>query len=382
MSGWLKLLFLLIGLIAANLSADLPAYAGKRVALVVGNSGYLHTGKLPAPAKDAKAIAKLLSGLGFQVVLGTDLSHRQFGVQISRFRNALAGADVALFYYSGLGLQVAGRNFLLPVDARLVAEDRLDFEAIRLRTLLKVMQQRASTSLVFLDASRDTSLATTLASGMADRSTPVRSGLAVEDVGAGQLLISAAQPGQLTPEEAGEHSVFASAILKHIQTPGLDMAAIVGQIRTDVVAGTSDRQTPWIRSSLSPFVTLLREPGQPPATADGGKELTLALQKELKRLGCNPGQADGIWGRKAKAALAVFNRHTGLGLPTGQPTEKALEAMKSRAKRVCPALPVAKRNRTAPAKKKSADQKPDIVCNYSFTQDQSSAGSFHCWRKL
>src|SRR6516225_2604519 len=107
-----------------------PGWAAKRVALVVGNSGYQHTAPLANPANDAQDMAKALRDLDFLVLLGLDLDKHNFELKVREFARALSGAEVGLFFYAGHGLQVSGVNYLVATDAKLEAERDLDFEAI------------------------------------------------------------------------------------------------------------------------------------------------------------------------------------------------------------------------------------------------------------
>jgi uncharacterized caspase-like protein len=116
----------LLGL-AALLVAIAPAAADKRVALVIGNSAYENVPRLQNPSNDASDMAAKLRGLGFEVVEGIDLGKRDMEKNIRAFAEQLNGADVALFYYAGHGLQVDQKNFLAPIDAQLKSESDLDF---------------------------------------------------------------------------------------------------------------------------------------------------------------------------------------------------------------------------------------------------------------
>src|SRR5262249_47431612 len=97
-----------------------PARADKRVALVIGNSTYQNVPRLDNPRNDARLMADTLQGLGFQLIGGAaqiDLDKQAFDAVLQKFGNSVQGADVALFYYAGHGVQVAGKNFLVPVAA-------------------------------------------------------------------------------------------------------------------------------------------------------------------------------------------------------------------------------------------------------------------------
>src|SRR5262245_56109663 len=106
-------------------------YAQKRVALVIGNSVYQHTPRLKNPANDATDMGASLKKHGFEVIEGYDLDKASFDRKVRDFAAALTGAEVGLFFYAGHGLQVAGQNYLVPIDARAEAVDALEFEMVR-----------------------------------------------------------------------------------------------------------------------------------------------------------------------------------------------------------------------------------------------------------
>src|SRR5208282_837180 len=106
-----------------------PAFSGSRVALVIGNGGYIGQPRLPNPAHDAQDVAAALEGLGFKVIQGTDLNKADFDGKLHEFARSTTGADVAFFFYSGHGLQINGINYLIPIDAPVTKED-LDFQTV------------------------------------------------------------------------------------------------------------------------------------------------------------------------------------------------------------------------------------------------------------
>jgi uncharacterized caspase-like protein len=128
------------------LSAD--AQPEKRVALVIGNGTYAEAGTLTNPVNDALDIADKLRGIGFDVIEGNDLGKRDLERKIGEFSDALEGAGVGLFYYAGHGLQVEGRNYIVPVDARLDMPVKLQLEAVPIDEVLDIMEQQTKVSLV------------------------------------------------------------------------------------------------------------------------------------------------------------------------------------------------------------------------------------------
>src|SRR5262245_42628947 len=114
-----------------------PASAEKRVALVIGNSAYQHTRVLPNPRNDAEAITKLLRANGFSdVTLNTDRAYRTMGEAVRLFGEAARASDIAVIYYAGHGIEVAGENYLIPMDAKLARDADLEYEAVTLASVL------------------------------------------------------------------------------------------------------------------------------------------------------------------------------------------------------------------------------------------------------
>src|SRR5262245_2049975 len=114
------------------LAAPLPASADRRVALVIGNNAYKHSAELKNPKNDAEDISTALKSLQFEVIVAFDLEKADIDHRILAFSEALVGADVGIFFYAGHGLQVAGRNYIVPVDAKLTTAAGLDFEMVPL----------------------------------------------------------------------------------------------------------------------------------------------------------------------------------------------------------------------------------------------------------
>src|SRR5262245_5611200 len=133
-------IFFFTCVLAAFTLPALPALAQKRVALVVGNSAYSHASPLANPTNDANDMGAALTSLGFEVILGLDLDKRGFDLKVRDFPRALAQADIGLLFYAGHGLQIAGRNHLVPIDAQLMNERDLDFETVSLDFVLKQME--------------------------------------------------------------------------------------------------------------------------------------------------------------------------------------------------------------------------------------------------
>ena len=140
------------------LAAPLPASAAGRVALVVGNSTYEHIGRLPNPANDAADLSAALRRLGFDVTVAQDAGRTALTEALRAFTRRSAGADVALVFYAGHGMEMDGVNYLLPVDARLERDTDVRYETVTLDDVL-ASTAGAGLRLVILDACRNNPLA-------------------------------------------------------------------------------------------------------------------------------------------------------------------------------------------------------------------------------
>ncbi|MEM6463640.1 MAG: caspase family protein [Pseudomonadota bacterium] len=232
------------------------AVAEKRVALVLGNGAYERVAPLANPENDANVIADALLRLEFEVIEGTNLTRVEFVEKIREFARAMQGADLALLYFAGHGLQVNGRNYLAPVETELLDETDLEFETIRLDMILAQMERQARTNLVFLDACRNNPLARNLAQSMGTRSASVGRGLAPIETGVGTLIAFSTQPGNVALDGEGSNSPFTEALARHIETPGEDIGVLMRRVRQDVIKKTGGRQVPWDNSSLTGSVIL------------------------------------------------------------------------------------------------------------------------------
>ena len=278
------------GVAAALLLVD-PAAAEKRVALVVGNSAYSNANALANPANDANDMGSAMRALGIEVILGLDLDKRAFDAKVRDFSRALAGgADTGIFFYAGHGLQVAGRNYLVPVDAELKNERDLDFEAVSLDFVLKQMEleREGKTNIVFLDACRDNPLARNLARSMGTRSASIGRGLAQVQTGVGTFIAYSTQPGNVALDGTGRNSPFTAALAKGVREPGRNLTAVMIEVRREVLAATGGKQVPWDHSALTGdfYFHLAAAPGVLPklAAPPSGDSESEALKQRLRQV--------------------------------------------------------------------------------------------------
>lgn len=278
---------------------DAANAAPRRVALVIGNGAYLEAPALPNPVNDAVDLATRLDALGFEVLDGYDLDYGAMQSLVRDFARALDGADVGLFFYAGHGLQVDGRNYMVPVDATLLDEAAVDFETIDMNLVLDQLARNPDrTSVVLLDACRDNPLAANLAREMAAaRSAAVGRGLAqIESVAAGTLIAYSTQPGATASDGLGRNSPFTGAILHHIETPGLEIQQLLRRVRATVIDGSDGLQIPWDNSSLTEnfyfvappddaFVTPTAEAWSPPVHEPTERQIEVDLWNDVKDTG-------------------------------------------------------------------------------------------------
>jgi uncharacterized caspase-like protein len=280
--------FLLISILSM-LGGAPAAYAQKRVALVMGNSGYQHTGKLANPTNDASDMVDVLKAHAFQVIEGYDLTKPAMEAKLREFARALTANEVGLFFYAGHGLQVSGTNYLVPVDARLEDASGLDFELVRLDLVQRTMEREVATNIIFLDACRDNPLARNLARALGTRSVEIGRGLAPTQGGAGTLISFSTQPGNVALDGTGRNSPFAAALVKHLIAPKDDLSAILIDVRNQVMKATQDRQVPWEHSALRGRFYFGLSSGAPPtpqlvdpAVAHAARDYDLAAKVGTK----------------------------------------------------------------------------------------------------
>ena len=280
------------GALLGMLALAQPAAAQKRVALVIGNSAYVHAGVLANPANDARAIATALQDQAFEVLVGLDLDKRAFDGKVRDFSRVLSGADVGVFFYAGHALQVLGRNYLVPIDGELKGERDIDFETVGVDFVLRQMEleREGKTNIVFLDACRDNPLARNLARSMGTRSAGVGRGLAQVQAGVGTFIAYSTQPGNVALDGAGSNSPFTAALTKAIVAPGRNLTAVMIDVRKEVLDVTGGKQVPWDHSALTGDFYFhlaaapgtLAKPGQPESATGALQDRVRQLEDQLK----------------------------------------------------------------------------------------------------
>jgi uncharacterized caspase-like protein len=245
--------------------STLGCRADRRIALVVGNSNYQSVAPLSNPRNDAVLIAETLRKVGF-VLIGNraqlDLDKASFDKAIQTFGNELTGADVALFYYAGHGVQIRNVNYLVPVSANPVKEADVDFQMVDVTLILRQMEGSGTKlNLVVLDACRNNPFG-----GRGLRAT--ESGLAQVRAPEGTLLSYATQPGNVALDGTGNNSPYSAALAQTMLKPGLDIFQTFNQVGLQVKRATGGSQQPWVSSSpIDGSFYFVRQTPNEPVTA-------------------------------------------------------------------------------------------------------------------
>ena len=235
-------------------TADAP----KKRALVIGNGGYLGVAPLPNPPKDARLLTQQLRAIGFEATEGIDLKQEAMRKAVNDFLLKAPTASIVLIYYAGHGVQIEGKNYLVPVDATLGKGKESLGELIDLDFIMAGLDDKLRANIIMLDACRNNPFEQTIgAQANAGRAIAIRSGLAPQSglstggtLGAGTLLAFATAPGQIALDGDGSNSPFSSALGRHITTPGLELQQMLTRVRSEVVSATQGKQVPWSNSSL------------------------------------------------------------------------------------------------------------------------------------
>jgi tetratricopeptide (TPR) repeat protein len=232
-----------------NLPGGVP-----RVALVIGNSNYRNAAALPNPKNDADTVGRALNAVGFQVVIAHDLSRDELAAVLKTFSNAADSAEWAVVYYAGHGIELGGNNFVVPVDAKFATDRDVSLEAVTLEQVVQSVEGASKLRLVILDACRDNPFAQKMVRSSGLRS--IGKGLGNTEPEGTTLVAYAAKHGQTAEDGKGRNSPYASAFIRNIQTPGLEINQVFRRVHDEVMNATGKRQQPFTYGALpsEPFV--------------------------------------------------------------------------------------------------------------------------------
>jgi uncharacterized caspase-like protein len=226
-----------------------PAILGRRVALVVANSGYASVGRLANPVNDGRAVALTLRRLGFaEVIERYDLGYAGMVTALKEFGDRTVGAEWAVVYFAGHGIEVNGLAYLVPVDAKLERDTHVTDETVALTRVLEKVESAKKLRLVILDACRNNPFAARMVRTSATRA--IGRGLSQIEPEGGVLVAYAAKHGTTAEDGAGDNSPFAEALIASLEEPGLEIGFLFRRVRDKVLTVTGRRQEPYLYGSL------------------------------------------------------------------------------------------------------------------------------------
>lgn len=218
----------------------------QRVALVIGNSNYQNAPQLQNPDNDAASMAKFLNSAGFEVVAATDLTQNDMLRVVQDFSakvSARGPNTVAMVYYAGHGVQLAGENYLVPVDAKVSSQTELVNNSVRLVDVMSTLETIPSRMrIVILDACRNNPFPSVNDAGR---------GLAIVDAPNGSIVGYSTAPGAEALDGTGGHSPYTQAFLNVAREPNVPIEQLFKRVRLEVNQTTSGAQIPWESSSLT-----------------------------------------------------------------------------------------------------------------------------------
>jgi formylglycine-generating enzyme required for sulfatase activity len=228
------------------------AFAEKRVALVIGNSNY-RLAPLANPRNDADDLAAALKRLQFEVTEKKDLAVRDFDLALDGFIPTAQNADVALFFFSGHGVQIDKRGYLAPTDTKAETESSALRELVAIQEVVSRIENAAKVSVIILDACRDSPLQERLRRIAIEKNkalVPPKGLPPMSVVGSNTLIVYATVPGETASDGVGRNSPFTASLLKNIETPGLEIELVFKRVTADVLSATGGKQQPERLSRL------------------------------------------------------------------------------------------------------------------------------------
>jgi formylglycine-generating enzyme required for sulfatase activity len=259
-----------------------PGQAVKRVALVIGNSAYRNVPTLPNTKNDATDIAASFERLGFSITKVTDGTFDDTRRALLQFGRDARGSEMAVIFFAGHGMEIGGENWLIPVDAELGSDTDAENEAVSLKTVMLQVAGASSLGLVILDACRNNPFAAKMQRAM--RTRAVDRGLVRTEPTDNVLVAYAAKDGTTAKDGEGRNSPFSAALLKNLETPGLEITFLFRNVRDDVMAATKREQQPFVYGSLSKQSIYLKAPTHAgAATTDRAAQVWTVIQNSTSQ---------------------------------------------------------------------------------------------------
>lgn len=259
-----KVVVAVVLLAATLVSASTPAEA-RRVALVIGNGNYQAVGLLKNPANDANALGAALKRIAFDdVLVAVDADQAAMRQKLGEFSRIAQDADLALVFYAGHGIEVAGENYLIPIDARIGRSKDVEFETVPLRQVQSTVEDIKGTGIIILDACRNNPYIARMIDPGGHRAIGVGLGRPLTR-GRSTMIFYSARDGTVASDGSGSNSPFTTALLKFVDRP-LEIDFLFRQVRDEVIAATGpdEPQEPFTYGSLGAQPIYLVPPPEKP----------------------------------------------------------------------------------------------------------------------
>jgi Caspase domain len=312
MKGWLLRLLAVTSLATCVAAFAAPAYAEKRVALVVGNNDYRNVPKLQKAVNDARTMGDTLKQLGFTVMVAENQNRQAFSQTLLAFDKAVEAGDTAFFFYAGHGFEIAGQNFLLPTDVPAATEGQeelvRDASVLADRIIERMQNRKVRTAILVFDACRNNPF-----ERAGTRAVAGGGGLApMTQLPEGVFSIFSAGPRQtaldrLSNDDANPNSVFTRTFAKELTQPGANLVQVAQRTRrlvSEMAETVRHKQIPVYFDQMVDDVFLNGMAKVPEAAAKPAEQLSkLAALPPVQQL--KP-QNDSV-----NAPIAMFSRHNG-----------------------------------------------------------------------
>ncbi|WP_334436676.1 caspase family protein [Bradyrhizobium sp. AZCC 1610] len=314
MKGWLSRLLAVAGLATCIAVFAAPAYAEKRVALVVGNNDYKNVPKLLKAVNDARTMGDTLKQLGFTVMVAENQNRQAFSQTLLAFDKAVDAGDTAFFFFAGHGFEIAGQNFLLPTDVPAATEGQeelvRDASVLADRIIERMQNRKVRTAILVFDACRNNPF-----ERAGTRAVAGRGGLApMTQLPEGVFSVFSAGPRQtaldrLSNDDTNPNSVFTRTFAKELTQPGANLVQVAQRTRravSELAETVRHKQIPVYFDQMvdDVFLNGMASKAQPEAAAKPAEPLQkLAALPPVQQL--KP-QNDSV-----NAPIAMFSRHNG-----------------------------------------------------------------------
>src|ERR1700759_552210 len=316
MKNQISLKYVLAALfIALFLGQAVPAHAEKRVALVIGNNDYKNVPRLKTAVNDARTMGDTLKQLGFSVMVAKNLNRQQFSQTLLAFDNAVGPGDTAFFFYAGHGFEIAGQNYLLPIDVPAATEGQeelvRDASVLADRIVERLQNRQVRTSILVFDACRNNPFertgtrAVAGGGGLAPMSQLPEGVFSVFSAGYKQTALD-----RLSNDDNSPNSVFTRTFARELLQPGENLVEVAQHTRklvSEMAETIGHRQIPAYTDQMVDNVFLN---GPAKGQGDGAKPAEPAPQKVAAlppvAVPRTAPPSDSV-----NAPIAAFSRHNG-----------------------------------------------------------------------